>query len=470
MKRSKSIQFSITLALLIATSTSFAQQYTDLERPPVLGTPTELGLAGYAKVLCSAVFVSGRDAEEAAYNSGYFLLPEDLQDKATYDIDREKKRVEMSLPNGLKRSATWHGDQGCIIDTDKGLAFAPVKVKSTLSPANSTKWPMGDADATPRKWKGYDKAKLQQAVDQAFAEEALTAAFVVVHKGKIIAEQYGNGADMHTQLESWSMGKSLTATLTGRMIEMGYFGLDDPAPVSEWQAKGDPRQNIRIQDLLQMSSGLHFTAHRDPEGESGNAYLDHFYVYTGAIDVFQFSINRPLQFPTGTEGRYRNCDPLTLGYIMRNKLGSDYWTYPQRELFDKIGIREQIMETDPFGNFLLTGYDYGTARNWARLGMLYLQDGMWEGERILPEGWSAFVSTHAPGWDEPVYGGLFWLNGNRDFPLPKEMYYMAGAGGQRTIIVPSMDLVIVRMGHFRGSAQSVDALNKACELIVNAIK
>lgn len=251
---------------------------------------------------------------------------------------------------------------------------------------------------------------------------------------------------------------------------MGYFGLDDPAPVSEWQAKGDPRQNIRIQDLLQMSSGLHFTAHRDPEGESGNAYLDHFYVYTGAIDVFQFSINRPLQFPTGTEGRYRNCDPLTLGYIMRNKLGSDYWTYPQRELFDKIGIREQIMETDPFGNFLLTGYDYGTARNWARLGMLYLQDGMWEGERILPEGWSAFVSTHAPGWDEPVYGGLFWLNGNRDFPLPKEMYYMAGAGGQRTIIVPSMDLVIVRMGHFRGSAQSVDALNKACELIVNAIK
>ena len=118
----------------------------------------------------------------------------------------------------------------------------------------------------------------------------------------------------------------------------------------------------------------------------------------------------------------------------------------------------------------LTGYDYGTARNWARLGMLYLQDGMWEGERILPEGWSAFVSTHAPGWDEPVYGGLFWLNGNRDFPLPKEMYYMAGAGGQRTIIVPSMDLVIVRMGHFRGSAQSVDALNKACELIVNAIK
>lgn len=458
------------LAFLFIAYTSQAQSYSDLKRPPRHGSAIELGLAGYAKVLCSAVFVSGRDAEVASYQSGYFLLPEDLQTKAMYSIDWEKKRVEMSLPEGLTRSATWHGDQGCIIDRDEGLAFTPVKVTSLLPAADKQDWPMGDKNAGPRKWKDYNKAKLDQAVAQAFAPEALTAGFVVVHNGKIIAEKYDNGADMNTQLESWSMGKSLTATLIGRMIQLGYFKLDDPAPVSEWQADDDPRRNIRIRDLLQMSSGLYFTAHRDPEGETDDDYLDHFYIYTGAVDAFDFSINRPLQFPTGTEGRYRNCDPLTLGYIMRNIQGKDYWTFPQSELFDKIGIRKQIIETDPYGNFLMTGYDYGTARNWARLGMLYLRDGKWNGERILPEGWSKFVSTQAPAWDQPVYGGLFWLNGNEEFPLPAEMYFMAGAGGQRTIIVPSLDLVIVRLGHFRGSSASVEALNRACALIVEAIK
>jgi CubicO group peptidase (beta-lactamase class C family) len=311
------------------------------------------------------------------------------------------------------------------------------------------------------------------AVGAAFADpEGLTAAFVVVHQGQIVAERYAPGIGKDTQLESWSMGKSLTATLVGLLIRDGEFALHDRAPVEAWQSPEDPRREITIAHLLRMSSGLHFIAPRDPDYTEDKGYPDHMLIYTGAIDAFQHSITRPLQFPPGTEGRYRNSDPLTLGYLVKRTVtrrGEEYLTYPQRELFDRIGIRKMVLEPDPYGNFLLTGYDYGTARNWARLGLLYLRDGVWEGERILPEGFVDFVREPAPAWKEPEYGGLFWLNRTGAWPLPEDAYFMAGAGGQRTFVVPSLDLVIVRMGHFRGDAAGMKALREAQKLLVEAV-
>ena len=128
-----------------------------------------------------------------------------------------------------------------------------------------------------------------------------------------------------------------------------------------------------------------------------------------------------------------------------------------------------MLETDPYGNFLITGYDYGTARNWARLGLLYLRDGVWQGQRLLPEGWAAFVSTPAPAWKRPEYGGFFWLNRINTWNLPPDAYFAAGAGGQNTWIVPSRDLVIVRMGHMRGQGAARRATNTALGLVVEAI-
>ncbi len=450
-----------------------SEKFSPLEATLVTkGTHAELGLAGYAKVFCSALFVSGRKPDEAFKNSGFFFMPEDLQDKVTYSIDIDNKSVLLSLGDSITRSARYTGDQGCIINTEQGLQFEPVSVKTSLPDAMTQDWPLGDKipEVTSS---DIDQDLINEAVDLAFSpEEALTAAFLVIHKGEIIAERYLEGINKDTQLESWSMGKSLTATFIGRMIQQGYLNIDDPAPVEEWQQDGDPRKDITIKNLLQMSAGLSFTSHRDPDADQNPNYLDHMYIYTGAVDAFKYSQKRPLQFPVGTVGRYRNCDPLTLGYIMRKTLeanGKPYWTYPQEELFDKIGILRQMMETDPYGNFLLTGYDYGTARNWGRLGMLYLQNGVWNGEQILPEWWTEFVSTKAPAWEEPVYGGLFWINGNKGMPLPEETYYMAGGGGQRTIIVPSMDLVVVRLGHFRGSAIGMESLNKALEKLAEAV-
>lgn len=442
------------------------------ERAPAFPVPesaVDLGLAGYAKVLCSAVFVSGREREEAARNSAFLTLaPEDLPASEAVEVDEERREVRVSHDGRVVATARLYGDQGCVIlpAGEDRVFFEPVEVTTSLPDAATTPWPLGDLDAGPSAGESrLDRAEVEAAVDLAFADpEAHTAALVVVHRGKVVAERYASGVDADTQLESWSMGKSLAATLIGVLVEEGALELEQPAPIAAWREAGDPRSEIRILDLLRMSSGLRFLSHHDRDWTPADGYLEHFYIYTGAVDVAELSTSRPVQFPPGTEGRYRNSDPLTLAHIVRRTVearGEEPLTYPQRALFDRIGIRRQVLETDPYGNFLISGYDYGTARNWARLGLLYLNDGLFAGERILPEGWSEVVSTPAPAWRMPIYGGMFWLNRTGRWNLPADAYFMAGAGGQYTIIVPSLDLVVVRMGHQIGGPAAGRSLNEA---------
>jgi CubicO group peptidase (beta-lactamase class C family) len=461
------------LSLLAAVGAQQAQPQSAATIPAPVGTHTENGLAGYAKILCSGVFVSGRAPEDVVRGSAYFFVPRDEQQRVTWSIDRDAKSARASLGN-ISREARLYGDQGCIIQNPAapGIHFTPVAVKTTLPAAESQAWPMGDrVDSSSPPPAGVDQAKIDAAVAAAFADPAaMTAAFLVVHKGRIVAERYAPGITRDTQLESWSMGKSLAATLFALLIKDGTYTLEQPAPVPLWQRPGDPRAAIRNIDLLRMSAGLKFLGNQEPGSTS--TYPDHYYIYTGAIDAFEYSITRPQEYPPNTDGRYRNSDPLTIAYLTRMavaKRGENPLTWPQRALFDRIGIRRQVLETDPYGNFLITGYDYGTARNWARIGLLYLQDGMWNGQRILPEGWSQFVSTPAPAWKRPEYGGLFWLNRINTWNLPPETYFAAGAGGQNTWIVPQHDLVIVRMGHMRGQNAARRATNTALGLVMEAV-
>ena len=271
------------------------------------------------------------------------------------------------------------------------------------------------------------------------------------------------------------MGKSLTATLMGVLIQQGVYELYQPAPVPEWQTPGDPRQEIRIADILRMSSGVRFRGVGDPDLDPSLGYPDHLYVYTGSVNSFEWAATRPQQWPPNTIGRYRNSDPVLTNYLVRLGVegrGDEYLSFPQRDLFDKIGVRGFVLETDPYGNYLLQGYELAPARDWARLGNLYLQDGVWNGERILPEGYADFVSTVAPAWEadgRPIYGGFFWINGTGSFPVPREAYYMSGAGGQTTLIIPSHDLVVVRQGHYRGSQFGGQALRRALALLMEAV-
>ncbi|MEO6444080.1 MAG: serine hydrolase [Gemmatimonadaceae bacterium] len=435
--------------------------------------PDSWRAAGTAKIICSALFVSGRQLPETmAHLNGYFLGAK-LDSITDVRVDSVRKLVRLTVANRVTREAKFYGSQGCIIQQpgQDSIFFAPVKVTSALPPASEMDWPMGDRSPALPIPAEVDTAKLRQAVDAAFASpEGLTAAFVVVYKNRIIAERYGNGANAYMPLESWSMGKSIAGTLIGRLIHDGAFKLEDPAPVPEWhKTPGDPRAAIRIMDLMRMSSGLRFSR-GSPEDIPG--YHDHDLGYTGAINTSEFVTTRPLQFPPNTFGRYRNTDPLTLSYIVQEtvkKRGGSYLTYPQRALFDKLGMRSHVLETDAYGNWLISGYDYGTARDWARLGMLYLNDGVWLGERLLPEGFVKFVSTPAPAWKEPVYGGMVWVNGDSAWALPRSAYAFRGAGEQDVFVVPSHDLVIVRMGHFPGSRWGFQDVKRAQALLMEAI-
>ena len=464
----------LAVALLCGAGAA-AELPTTWQVPP--GDALEHEAAGYAKILCSAVFITGRELETAKREDGFFVAPQEMRAQVTtIEVDRAQKEVRATLPDGVTRRARQIGDQGCVTlppGRDEPF-FAPVNVVSALPDAESMDWPMGDREQPLRNLPPeIDRSRLDAAVAAAFEpDEGLTAAFLVVWRGQIIAERYGHGADAATRLPGWSMGKSITATLMGQLIQEDLYALWQKAPVAEWQGADDPRRDIRIADLLRMSSGLRFVAPQDPDYDPARGYADHLYVYTGAIDAFRWAITRPPQWPANSVGRYRNSDPLAINYLIQQAAtarGEEYLSYPQRHLFDRLGIRRMVLETDAYGNFLLQGYELGPARDWARLGLLYLQGGLWNGERLLPEEFVDFVRTPAPAWERPIYGGFFWLNREGWWPVPEDAFFMAGSGGQYTLIVPTHDLVVVRLGHYAGAAQGEPALARALSLLMQAV-
>jgi CubicO group peptidase (beta-lactamase class C family) len=444
---------------------------------PPPGDPLQHQAAALAKAVCSGVFVSGFSPEFATENMGFPTSPRDARTKLGKPVvDRAARAVHVALPDHATRSARYVGSQGCItLPADgKGLRFEPEPITSLPEPAGRA-WPMGDMLPDEPLPANLDAGRLKAAADAAFgAPEALTAAFVVTWRGRLVFERYADGVTLHTPLAGWSMGKSVIAALLGILIEQGAYSLEQPAPIPQWQTPGDLRREIRIADLLNMSSGLRIRAPQDPDFDPAGPYPDHLYLYTGDNSV-EYAASRPLQWPPGRVGRYHNTDPVLASYLVRlavEKSGRDYLSFPQRALFDKLGIHTMVIETDATGNFLTQGYDFMSARDWARLGNLYLQNGVYEGQRLLPESYVKFVSTVAPAWQEdnrPIYGGFFWINGNGQFPVPKDAYYMSGAGEQMTLIVPSRHLVVVRLGHDKGEKPARAGLASALAILMEAV-
>ncbi|MFW6076000.1 MAG: serine hydrolase domain-containing protein [Chloroflexota bacterium] len=445
-------------------------------------------LAMFAKLLCSGTFVIGRDPDEFLKNDLHtHLRPEGMPfqwDDVEVSIDRDDSSVTLSA-HGVSRTARCHAGQGCTIIPEgaDGVHFTPVEVTPNVPDPDATPWPAGDVSEDDPAATGADLDQIHRTLAWGFDDSQLpapvrTRAVVVTHKDQIIAERYAPGFDKDTRHVSWSMGKSITAALIGILVGDGHFTIEDRAPVAEWSGAEDPRREITIANLLNMSSGLDFIrAQDDDKLELGwTSGDDHMYIYYGAINVFDHSVSRKLAYPPNTRWAYRNGDPLTLGKIVRETVearGENYLTFPQRRLFDPIGMRNMVLETDPWGNFIMTGYDYGTARDWTRFGLLHLHDGVWAptGERILPEGWVDFVRSPAPAADEQQYGGQFWLNaGGRHPDIPRDAYWPSGAWGQVTMIVPSKDLVMVRLGHTDQRDESFDHyLNKLVGGVVKAL-
>lgn len=440
----------LSLGTLGASRVAAQRAYTDPES-------REHSAAMGAHHLCSGVFVVGRDYQRSPEQ----VLADDIarfpafnwQGDFEYEVDMHARTASVWAPGVPKRTAQYNGDQGCtiLLPGETGVHFKPVPVPRNLPDPATQPWPTGDVGAYGLLPPEVNQAKLDSALHWAMAqEEQNTRALAVAYKGRIIGERYAPGFTKNTPQISWSQGKSITAALIGVLVQQGHFGLDDPAPVAEWRKPDDPRREIKIKHLLRMSSGLDFLNLGLNRPNSWSNDNEHFRIYFDALNVFEHAVNQPVDLPPDSLFRYRNSDPLTLGRIVRQTVearGEDYLTFPQRAVFDRIGARNFVLETDIYGNFIMTGYDFGSAWDWVRFGLLHLWDGVWEGERILPEGWVEFISTPAPGDPRRGYGGLFWLNrgGARD-RVPRDAFWAAGFMGQNTIIIPSRDMVIVRLG------------------------
>jgi CubicO group peptidase (beta-lactamase class C family) len=440
----KTLLTTLALGVLLCTSPAEAQDEAySLESRAAIG----------AHHLCSGLWVVGRVTKRTPVQ----IVGQDIRpfrdfswdDRFTFNVSEVDKRVSVSGPGIPTRIAKFNGDQGCAIlpRGQTGIHFKPIVVPRNLPDAATQPWPTGDAnaEATP------PNPGVAAALDWGFEQkEHNTRAIVVVHQGKIVGERYAPGWTKDTPQISWSAGKSITAALIGVIAQQGALTVDDAAPIKEWRGKEDPRREIRVRDLLRMSSGLDFGNLGLNGPDSFTRDNKHMRIYFDGLNVFEHAVDQAQEIAPNSQWRYRNSDPLALGRIVKDIVtarGEDYLTFPQRALFDKIGARNFVLETDAWGNFIMTGYDYGAARDWARFGLLHLWDGVWQGERILPEDWLEFISTPAPADKTKGYGGLWWLNrGGQWKGVPEDAIRASGHMGQYTMVIPSRDLVVVRLG------------------------
>lgn len=415
-----------------------------------------VGTAFTAKTLCSGVFVSHRDPASVL---GTDLSPEihPILRLIEAETDQNARAVTATLFGLAERKAVYRGGLGCVVvDPNGGVARAAVSVvEPTPKPAerSTVQDDLRTAGELPPE---IDAARLQSAVDWAFTEPdprlpRNTRAVVVVHDGRIIAERYADGFTADTSLIGWSMSKSVVSALVGILVKEGKLALDDPSPIPEWAGADDPRRRITVAHLLHMESGLEF------DENYANPLADVTYMLFGVPGAAEFAIAKPLVAEPGTRWRYSSGTTNILSHAMRRAVGeTDYPAFPRRALFDRIGMTSAVLETDARGTFVGSSFMYATARDWARFGLLYLQDGVWSGERILPEGWVEFSRSPAPGAPDGKFGAHFWLRipeefrcGN-DLPdLPADAFHAVGHEAQFVTVVPSRRLVLVRLGSTR---------------------
>lgn len=398
--------------------------------------------AGYkAAFLCSGLFNAGQTPEQVAADDleGIYPQYQELVRQLPTQVDRERRTVSVAFdPKLPPRVAAWRPNLGCsqlpIGAPLVGVARLPrMDVKAPV--ADARRWPDGDSGAT-----APTPTRLAPVVANAFsAYGGETTAVVVVRDGRIVGEQYRAGYGLHVPQRTWSAAKSLTATVVGRAVRLGLLKVDAPAKIPEWRAPGDPRAAITLAQLMHMGSGL-WTA------GPGNRTDD---VYLGGGAVTEWATRMPIEVAPDTRFNYANNDTLLAARSVRAALGDGQRAleFPFTEVLWRIGMTHTTPETDWQGNFILSSQVWTTARDLARLGLLYLDDGVWNGERLLPVGWSRFVATPAPAQPPSGtgYGAFFWLYGPAQ-GLPEGTYVMNGNRGQFVFIVPSKRVVIVRRG------------------------
>lgn len=464
--------------------------------PPPPSGPTAEGINASvgAKMLCSDVFVAKRDVNEA-------LTHDLLLDNPAGALQSGAVQVRQNPPAAIVRTATlteeavYRPGIGCTLldGTPEAQVYNQVSVAPDPPPADRSAdaWPDGEAPASLPK--DVDAAAIDEAMAYAFAEppapaaggEKLvrdTRAVVVIHHGHLIAEKYAAPYTAATPLLGYSMTKSLINTYAGLLVADKKLALTETPHVPEWP-DGDPRRAITMDEMLHMSSGLQFEEVYSIPPKP----VDVVNMLYASPDAAHYAAVKPLANPPGSVWQYSSGTTNLVSRSLRYSQGgslADYLTYLHTHLFAPIGAYSAQMEPDATGTLVGSTFMYATARDWARIGQLYLQDGVWKGERILPEGWVKYTSTPAPKAPNGRYGAQFWLNAgdpetaaNRSWPnVPPDAYAMIGYLGQAVMIIPSHDLVVVRLGQTmpdppdpgRGDSDAF-SLDKFVSLIVKAV-
>lgn len=410
-----------------------------------------IAVAYKAKMLCSGVFVAGRQPAD--------VIPEfELDDLKPLRFIRTKVNsgegtVRASALGLVTRTAVARGSTGCALipqgnSRSESLDLSvrdTVDIRSRRPAAALPEAPANDSV----------RVAIAPVVAAAFAEpdssrRQRTQAIVVMHRGRIVAEQYAPGITSGTRLLGWSMTKSVLNALVGILVRQGRLTVDGPVSFPPWRSPDDPRHVISIDHLLRMTTGLPFD-----EGMNG-LRSDVVRMLFSMDDMASYAASRPLAYPPGTHWAYSSGTSVILAAVIREIFQDDaaYVRFPREELFDRIGMRSAVIETDASGTFVGSSLMYATARDWARFGQLYLNRGVWNGEQILPENWVSYTRTPTPADSTHGYGAHFWLGVPTDPGAPVTslspgMLQAAGHEGQYITILPIQDLVIVRLGRTR---------------------
>ncbi|MEN3149419.1 serine hydrolase [Neorhizobium sp. IRAMC:178] len=389
--------------------------------------------SGYsAKIVCSNVFLAGRDSGE--------VLAVDVQAPGhpllrlmRVSVDRMEKRVHAALLGIFAGSdAVYREGLGCAVVPDGTPAAAagiPVPAVTSINP--STLWPEGGKVES-------DPSVVRLLSDTGLAGPGLRAA-VVVKRGRIVGEAYSTGFSKDTPLLGWSMTKTVNATILGTLIRGGKLSLEDRGLFPQWQ--GNQRGDIRIADLAAMESGLAFN-------ENYGAVADVTRMLYLEPDMAGFAADQPLEADPGSRFSYSSGTAVMLSKIWMDKIGGGAaaLSYPRAALFGPLGMQSAVMEADAAGTFVGSSYMYATARDWARMGLLLARDGVWDGNRILPEGFVDLMQQPNATSNGRYSKMQTWLPGTDNPDIPADAFFLQGHDGQTITVIPSLDLVVVRLG------------------------
>jgi CubicO group peptidase (beta-lactamase class C family) len=405
-----------------------------------------------AKQTCTGIFVSGRD-QQAIKASDLNMFPLNL---AVNKVDFNELSVTTTVFGMAKKKAIYRPGIGCTLvneftETEIRAQKFDIPIASDVN-VNSIDWPMGDKindSISP----AINIPQLNATIAKAFTEpnprkKQRTRSVVVLFDGQLVAEKYAPGFDKDTKLYGWSMAKSITAALIGTLVHQDKLDVTKPAPVPEWSDVKDPRHAITMEHLLQQTSGLRFAEKYIRSSDVTNM------LYKKG-DMAAFAAAHKLHRAPGTVFNYSSGNTNILARIIKQTVGEqDYAAYPFNALFNKIGMYGALFEPDASGTYVGSSYINATTRDYARFGLLYYNDGVWNGERILPEGWVSKTRKAPAGSKLENYGYQFWLNGKDEknpskikYPdVPTDMFYCDGFGYQFIFIIPSEKLVVVRLG------------------------